>query len=83
MPSAPGAPLLIPHLNARPKFSGESIRPHNETSGPKMTAPSSCADLPLRSAAVLNGNHRLLARAHVRGMAAINATGASNTDSSV
>src|SRR5258706_6151607 len=48
-----------------------------------MTAPSGRAGRPLRSAAVLNGTHRLptqLARAH--GMAAITATGTSNTDSS-
>jgi hypothetical protein len=49
-----------------------------------MTASSGRAGRPLRSAAVLNGTHRLLPQlARVRGMAAINATGASNTDSSV
>ena len=48
-----------------------------------MTASSECAVRPLRSAAVLNGTHRLLPQlARVRGMAAITATSTSNTDSS-
>jgi hypothetical protein len=42
-----------------------------------MTTSPECADLPLRSAMVLNGIHRLLP---VRGMAAINATGTSTPD---
>jgi hypothetical protein len=59
--SAPGAPpLALTRLNARPRFSGESNRSHKETSRPGMTASSGRAGRPLRSAAVLNGTHRLL-----------------------
>ena len=67
MPSTPGAPALaLTRLNARPRFSGESNCSHNETSRPGMTASSGRAGRPLRSAAVLNGPHRLLPAAGPR-----------------
>jgi hypothetical protein len=56
MPSTPGAPLLaLTRPSARPRFSRESSRSHNETSRPGRTASPECADRPLRSTAVLNG----------------------------
>jgi hypothetical protein len=56
MPSTPGAPLLaLTCPSARPRFSRESSRSHNETSRPGRTASPECADRPLRSTAVLNG----------------------------
>ena len=67
MPSTPGAPpLALTRLNARPRFSGESICSHRETSRPGMTASSGRAVRPLRSAAELNGTHRLLPAAGPR-----------------
>ncbi len=67
MLSTPGAPrLALTRLNARPRFSGESICSHKLTSRPGMTASSECADRPLRSAAVLNRTHRLLPAAGPR-----------------
>ena len=67
MPSTPGAPpLALTRHGARPRFSGESNRSHSETSRPGMTASSGRARLPLRSAAVLNGTHRLLPAAYPR-----------------
>ena len=84
MPSAPGAPALaLTRLNARPRFSGESICSHNETSRPGMTASSGRLAgryAQLRCSTELTVSSRQLAR--VRGMAAI-ATGTSNPDSSV
>ena len=85
MPSAPGAPpLALTRLNARPRFSGESIRSHSEISRPGMTASSGRAAgryAQLRDSTELTVSSRQLAR--VRGMAAITATSTSNTDSSV
>jgi hypothetical protein len=67
MPSTPGAPrLALTRLNARLRFSGDSICSHNEASKPGMAASSECADRPLRSPAVLNGTHRLLPTAGPR-----------------
>jgi hypothetical protein len=67
MPSTPGAPRLAStRLTARPRLPGESIRSHSETSRPGMTASSGGAGRPLRSAAVLNGTHRLLPAAGPR-----------------
>ena len=61
MPSAPGAPRLAStRFSAWPRFPGESICSHSETSRPGITAPPECAGQPLRSAAELNGPHRLL-----------------------
>ena len=85
MPSTPGAPrLALTRLNARLRFSGASIGSHNETSKPGIAAFPECADLPLRSAAGLNGPHRLhpATSPQEAGMAAITATGTSTTDSS-
>jgi hypothetical protein len=60
MPSTPGAPpFALTRLNARPRFCGESSCSHSEPSRPGMTASSGRAGRPLRSAAVLNGTHRL------------------------
>src|SRR6266516_7925423 len=67
MPSTPGAPRLAStRLSARPRFCGESICSHKLTSKPGMTASSRRAVRPLRSAAVLNGTHRLLPAAGPR-----------------
>jgi hypothetical protein len=67
MPSTPGPPpLALTRHGARPRFSGESICPHKETSRPGMTASPGRAGRPLRSAAVLNGTHRLLPAAGPR-----------------
>ena len=67
MPSTPGAPAsALTRLNARPRFSAESIRSRTLTSRPGMTASSGRAGRPLRSAAVLNGTHRLLPAAGPR-----------------
>ena len=85
MPSTPGAPpLALTRLNARPRFSGESIRSHKLTSRPGMTASSGRAAgryAQLRCSTELTVSSRQLAR--VRGMTAITATSTSNTDSSV
>jgi hypothetical protein len=61
VPSAPGAPpLALTRHDARPRFSAESSRSRNETSRPGTTASPGRAGRPLRSAAGLNGTHRLL-----------------------
>ena len=84
MPSTPGAPpLALTRLNARPRFSGESIRSHKLTSRPGMTASSgapACRYAPPGCSTELTVSSRQQAR--VRGMAAITATSTSNTDSS-
>ena len=56
----------LTRLSARPRFCGESICSHNETSRPGMTASPACAGWPLRSTAGLNGTHRLLPAAGPR-----------------